>query len=100
LHHVKGPTSFDFLKTVSGFVCETYRQACQKLGLLEDDQHWQDTMNEASTTDSATKLRNLFAIILSTCLLSSPLQLWNQIKEHLAADILYQQQQQHPELQL
>ena len=39
LHEVKGPTSFDDLKTVDGTVCSTYREACLKLGLLEDDTH-------------------------------------------------------------
>lgn len=39
LHEVKGPTSFASLKTVNGEECETYREACQKLGLLENDQH-------------------------------------------------------------
>ncbi|XP_062817668.1 uncharacterized protein LOC134293583 [Anolis carolinensis] len=39
LHTVRGPMSFAFLKTVNGEVCNTFREACQKLGLLEDDQH-------------------------------------------------------------
>ena len=37
LHEVRGPTSFKALKTVNGQVCQTYREACNKLGLLEDD---------------------------------------------------------------
>ncbi|RCN29090.1 hypothetical protein ANCCAN_25155 [Ancylostoma caninum] len=39
LHTVRGPTSFTDLKTVDGEVCETYREACQRRGLLENDQH-------------------------------------------------------------
>ncbi|GBL69571.1 hypothetical protein AVEN_32799-1 [Araneus ventricosus] len=37
LHTIREPTSFTDLKTVGGQVCETYREACIKLGLLEDD---------------------------------------------------------------
>ena len=40
LHTVRGPTSFADLKTADGEECETFREACQRRGLLEDDQHW------------------------------------------------------------
>ena len=29
LHEVKGPTSFEDLRTVIATICETYKQACQ-----------------------------------------------------------------------
>ncbi|KAI6647770.1 hypothetical protein LOD99_8485 [Oopsacas minuta] len=64
LHHVHGPTTFDDLRTVDGHICQTYREACNKRGLLENDSHWNDTLTEASTTDSPTKLRYLFTIML------------------------------------
>ncbi|KIH53763.1 hypothetical protein ANCDUO_16097, partial [Ancylostoma duodenale] len=47
LHTVRGPTSFTDLKTVDGEVCETYREACQRRGLLENDQHWDTTLAKA-----------------------------------------------------
>lgn len=50
LHEVRGPTSFQTIKTIDGEVCETYREACFKLGLLENDQHWNTTLTEASET--------------------------------------------------
>ena len=34
---VKGPRSFDDLKTVDGHICDTFHEACLKRGLLEDD---------------------------------------------------------------
>lgn len=40
LHTIEGPTSFDSLKKIDGEVCQTYREAFLKLGLLENDQHW------------------------------------------------------------
>ncbi|GFY72133.1 uncharacterized protein TNIN_87991 [Trichonephila inaurata madagascariensis] len=50
LHHVRGPISFEDLKTVivrdeDGDIleikpCSTYTEACQVLRLLEDDSHW------------------------------------------------------------
>ena len=38
---VKGPRSFDELKTVDGEICETFHDACLKRGLLEDDGEWE-----------------------------------------------------------
>jgi hypothetical protein len=44
LHAVRGQTLSASLKTVEGVGCQTFREACQKLGLLENDQHWDTTM--------------------------------------------------------
>ena len=52
LHIVQGPTSFADLKTVRGQVCETFRDACEKSGLLENDQHWDLTLTEAAASQS------------------------------------------------
>ncbi|XP_048497985.1 uncharacterized protein LOC125496539 [Beta vulgaris subsp. vulgaris] len=35
LAHVRGPTSFDDLQTVDGYLCATFQEAALKLGLLE-----------------------------------------------------------------
>ena len=40
LVNVPGPTSFQFLRKIDGELCVTYREACQRLHLLEDDVHW------------------------------------------------------------
>ena len=47
LNHVPGPTCFEDLKTVDGVVLKSFQEACQKLGLLEDDQEVQHAMSEA-----------------------------------------------------
>lgn len=51
LHHVGGPTSFTELKIVKGQRCQTYREACEALRLLENDNHWDETMEEACNAD-------------------------------------------------
>ncbi|XP_024874095.1 uncharacterized protein LOC112456045, partial [Temnothorax curvispinosus] len=50
LVNVRGPKSFQELKTVNGELCTTYREACQKLNLLENDAHWDTTLDDASNT--------------------------------------------------
>ena len=49
---MNGPTSFHDLRTVNGHICETFREACNKRDLLEDDNHWNATLTEAAATDS------------------------------------------------
>jgi hypothetical protein len=68
--------------------CQTFREACQKLGLLDNDQHWDTTMWEASFLCFPAQLRGLFAIILRTCGPSNPKTLWDKYKESLSEDVL------------
>jgi len=75
LHEVRGPTCFNDLKTVSGVVHPSYQSACQALGLLEDDTHWDRTLEEATIIDSPQKIRQLFAVLLVFCQLADPLKL-------------------------
>ena len=39
LHCVVGPTSFQDLKLAHDLECNTFLEACQKRGLLEDNEH-------------------------------------------------------------
>ncbi|XP_067933012.1 uncharacterized protein [Watersipora subatra] len=83
----------EHLRTVQGHVCATFHEACRRLGLLEDDAQWREALEEAATAQSPARLRKLFAIMLSTCQLSGPLQLWQKFKEHLVENTLFHEQQ-------
>ncbi|XP_040197569.1 uncharacterized protein LOC120930449 [Rana temporaria] len=97
---VRGPTSFSALRTINGEVCQTYREACQKLGLLEGDQHWDNTLREAKLISLPDQIRNLFAIILTTCSPSNPNTLWEKYKEALSEDILAKTRRENPTLEI
>jgi len=58
--------------------------------LLEDDNHWNNTINEASLSDSPSKLRELFTVMLVFCQLSDLLTLWDTHKNNLSEDIIRQ----------
>ncbi|XP_049308573.1 uncharacterized protein LOC125777509 [Bactrocera dorsalis] len=88
LVNVNGPQSFQHLRTVNGQLCATYREACQHLHLLEDDTHWDATLRDASIVSPPIQIRMLFAIIISTCFPSNPLELWNKYKDFMVEDIL------------
>ena len=100
LHTIRGPTCFEDLKTVDGYICETYREACQRLGLLENDNHWELAMNEAAQTATASQIRELFAIILTTCNPSNPNRLWLKYREYMSDDILADLRQQNSDLEI
>ncbi|XP_058817140.1 uncharacterized protein LOC131680442 [Topomyia yanbarensis] len=99
LHEVRGPTSFQTIKTVNGEVCKTFREACLRLGLLEDDQHWDNTLTDVSVSCRPEQIRVLFAIILKTCAPSDPNTLWETHRESLSEDILHEARRIYPDAQ-
>ena len=48
LTKVRGATSFEHLRTVSSEVYATYKLACLRLGLLEDDSEWHQCLKEGA----------------------------------------------------
>ena len=83
--------SFAELKTVEEDLCSSFCEACFRLGLLEDDNQYHLAMEEASVSNSASSLRSLFAVILTWCEPSNPLDIYEHHKEHMAEDFLHQQ---------
>ncbi|GFQ84334.1 ATP-dependent DNA helicase [Trichonephila clavata] len=88
-HNVRGPTSFQELKTVNGHVCATFREACQKLNLLENDAHWDISLADASNTGQPQQIRTLYSTILTTCFPANPKDLWEKYKDYMSEDILH-----------
>ncbi|KAK4515822.1 uncharacterized protein ATC70_010779 [Mucor velutinosus] len=93
LYRIPGATSFTYMRTYNGRVYPSYQATARAMGLLQDDNEWNDTMSEASTTMSPQKIRQLFCILLSFCDVSDPFQLWLNHRLHLAEDYLYRRQQ-------
>lgn len=94
LHEIRGPISFEALKTVDGHVYSTFQSACKALGLLEDDQHLFAAMEEAALCQSPQMIRDLFTIILVFCQVSDPLSIWEKFKEYLSEDLKRQLERQ------
>lgn len=100
LTKVRGPTSFQDLRTHEGFVCATYREACLRRGLLEDDSHWRCALREAATNTMAPQMRDLFCVIVTAGEPTDPAGLWDLFKESLSDDILARQRRENPTLDL
>ncbi len=62
LHHKRGPCSFDDLLTIDARKCQTFREACNCMGLLEEDLHWAMAMQEAAMRARASTLRARFLL--------------------------------------
>ena len=49
LNHVRGATSYEDLRTVAGVTYSTFREACEKRGLIETDKSINDCLTEDTT---------------------------------------------------
>ena len=82
--HCKGKVSHRDLMTLPGEEqpCDTYKELCRRLGLLQDDREWTEALTEAAVTGMCPQLRELYVTILLYCEPSNPLQLfedhWNE----------------------
>ncbi|XP_076937304.1 uncharacterized protein LOC143604829 [Bidens hawaiensis] len=86
LNKVRGPKCFEDIRTVDGEVCATYRDACFKRGLLDDDNGYIEAIEEASHTASGYYLRSLFATMLITYSLSRPDDVWEKTWKYLIGE--------------
>ncbi|XP_074352599.1 uncharacterized protein LOC141691739 [Apium graveolens] len=88
LMHIKGATSYQNLKTINGFVHNSFQEACDALGLLKDDRQWDVAMSENAVHAMPRQLRQLFVHILSNNQVADPLKLWERHWESMSEDIL------------
>ncbi|XP_028807349.1 uncharacterized protein LOC114762065 [Neltuma alba] len=90
---VRGPTSYEDLRTVDSILYPTFRDACYALGLLEDDKEYIDAMKEANQWASPSYLRRMFSILLLCNCISRPEIVWEHTWRFMAEDITYMQRQ-------
>ena len=86
LNHVRGATSFEHLRTVSGITYSTFRETCEKRGLIETDKSLDDALSDAETFQMPAALRRLFATILVFCEATNVRELWEKYKESMSED--------------
>ena len=67
----------------------TFQEACQKLGLLEDDSEIEASMREACTIRFGDQLVAFFGSILEFCRPGDPKGLWDQFKKELSYHFIH-----------
>ncbi|KAL4555060.1 hypothetical protein LXL04_037671 [Taraxacum kok-saghyz] len=60
LNVVRGPLTFQDIRTVDGVVHPTYMSACKALSLLGNDVEWVESIRDAAQWQSGNRLRELF----------------------------------------
>ncbi|RYQ85307.1 hypothetical protein Ahy_B10g104832 [Arachis hypogaea] len=76
-------------KTVDGVVYDFFKDACYALGLLQNDREFIDAISEAGTWHSATFLRRLFVVLLTSNNMSRPDFDWQKTWNFHSHDVLY-----------
>ena len=89
---VRGPQSFEDLRTVNGHVHTSFRAACIALHLLEDDGEWVQCFQEAASFASGFSLRAMFSTALIHGDIADPNSLWIQFKDQICDDLPHQMQ--------
>ncbi|XP_028804724.1 uncharacterized protein LOC114759678 [Neltuma alba] len=89
LTKVRGPKSYEEIRTVNDIIYPTFRAACYALGLLQDDQEYIDAIKEASFWATGHYLRRFFVSMLLCNCLSQPMSVWEKTKEYIYEDMLY-----------
>jgi hypothetical protein len=97
LINVPGAKSFEHIKTVNGHECETFKQACLELHLIEDDQEWTRCFDEALIFSSGSSLRGLFVTALTFGELVDPVALWIQYRSSICDDLAHKLTQLFPQ---
>ena len=77
-------TSSEDLRTVDGCLCSTFKEACEKTGLLSVEGEWVQVSENASGSSEA--LRSLFVYMLEFCSLPHPQKLLEQFALEWAHD--------------
>ncbi|CAG8494137.1 10168_t:CDS:2 [Cetraspora pellucida] len=86
LLHIPGAQSFEDLRIVNAMLYDSFYEAACKHELLEDNNEWTRSLNEAIQWQMPKELRQLFMTILIWGTSQNPIQLWDDFKQHLAED--------------
>jgi hypothetical protein len=87
LNCVKGATSYKHLRIVDGREHDTFKDACIAMGLLANNNEWDQALEEVSVWASGQQLHDMFASMLMFCEVTNPRQLWDAHWGSLSDDI-------------
>ena len=89
LNHKKSATNFQSLRTHNDIIYPTYQATCHALGLLGNDEEWNEAILDASFWSSSYQIRQLFIIILLFCNVNDSNKFLKKHWKLMTDDILY-----------
>ncbi|KMQ86042.1 hypothetical protein RF55_15093 [Lasius niger] len=89
LLHVAGAKCFEDLRTVDGVLYETFMDAAIVKNLVEADDLWAKTLEEATGSHMPAQLRQLFAYICIFGTSADVPTLWNRYKDSMIEDFVH-----------
>ena len=76
-------------------ICETYKEVCQKLGLLQDDGEWFAVLEEDGPIRTSHALHGLYVIILIWSAPAIPRALFDRFWENWGDDYIMEATQKN-----
>ena len=92
--HCKGKKGIQDLWTVDTDICGTYKEACEKLGMLQDDHEWDIVLEDAGNNASCANIISLFITIALWCEPTNPRDLFEQFWLQWTDDLVAKARQQ------
>ncbi|KAF8050757.1 hypothetical protein N665_1890s0003 [Sinapis alba] len=92
INKIKGPRSYDELKTCNVVKYPDYKSVFYARGYLDNDVLWHESISECSTWATPSQLRDMFVTFLINCFVSSPKDLWEHSWKSMSEEILYKRQ--------
>ncbi|XP_053164971.1 LOW QUALITY PROTEIN: uncharacterized protein LOC128350599 [Hemicordylus capensis] len=89
LLHVPGATSYENLRSVDGNEYPTYQEAAKTRGLINDEQVWESTLEDAAQYNMPKQIRELFAYICVFASLQNMQELFTKYEQYLIEDYVH-----------
>ncbi|XP_038685799.1 uncharacterized protein LOC119985580 [Tripterygium wilfordii] len=89
LSHIRGATNFIDMRTINGSVYETFKEACNAMGLIGNDREWNEAIKEAAEWATTHEIRDLFVTMLLYCEVADATKLFADNVACLQEDIIY-----------
>uniref|UniRef100_A0A0D3CY09 ATP-dependent DNA helicase n=1 Tax=Brassica oleracea var. oleracea TaxID=109376 RepID=A0A0D3CY09_BRAOL len=92
INKIKGPRSYDELKTFNDVKYPDFKSVCHTRGYLDNDVEWLESMSEGARTATPYQLRDMFVTFLTNCFVASLKDLWEHSWKSMSEDILHKRQ--------
>ena len=90
LNIIKGPKSYENIRTVADILHPTFQSACNAHGLLGNDEEWITALEEATLHATSYQMHHLLAVLILFCEISNPRNLFDMFWKSCTDDILHQ----------